>query len=174
MTDEGSDFAEAWRPDAGDTITGTMVGVEVIDPNNQGPYPCVTLKTGSGEIRAIHAFHQVLRNGIARRRPKIGDELTITYHGKKEGGAYGGYHSYQVTGGQTVEMNWESWLPEEERGRAGSAEPPIAPNPPFAPASALGGSLGGATADDFSPLPPSNEPSVQEKAASKFGAEVPF
>ena len=128
MTDETqSDFPEAWKPSPGDTITGTLQSVEVIDPGGNGPYPCLTLKTSDGAVRNIHAFHQVLRNALARRRPKIGDELSIAYQGKREGGSYGGYHSYQVAGGQAQEMNWDTWLPESERRV--SQEVPIAPSP---------------------------------------------
>lgn len=134
QTDETqSDFPEAWKPNPGDTLSGVLTNVEVIDPGGNGAYPCVTVKTSDGTLRAIHAFHQVLRNGIARRRPKMGDELTITYHGKREGGAYGGYHSYAVTGGQDQEMNWDSWLPDDER-RVRETAVPITPAVPQTPA----------------------------------------
>lgn len=133
MTDESQTeatqddgFPTAWKPDPGAVIVGTLQGVEVIDPGGQGPYPCLTIQTADGSLRAVHAFHQVLRNGIARRRPKIGDELTIVYRGKKAGGAYGGYHDYAVSGGQAQEVNWDSFLPESER-QADAV--PIAPAP---------------------------------------------
>lgn len=156
MTDEAqNDFPEAWRPDPGDTITGTLSEVQMIDPNGQGAYPCVTLKTAEG-LTNIHAFHQVLQRGIARRRPKVGDELTITYQGKREGGTYGSYHSYQVSGGQDQEVNWDAFLPEDERRarQQADAEPPIAPSEPFVPP------------ESFQPKPP--------PTGEQFGDEPPF
>ena len=144
-TEEDSGFAEAWRPSPGSTITGTLANVELIDPNGNGAYPCVLLKTGDGE-RAVHAFHTVLRREIARRRPKIGDELTITYLGQKDGGKNGTYHAYRVRGGSGAEFNWENELPPEER--LSQQDVPIAPAP--------------------TPSQPVPEP------GSQFGAEPPF
>ena len=38
---------------------------------------------------------------MAARRPKPGDEISVTYQGKKfEVGTYMKYHSYRVLGGQ--------------------------------------------------------------------------
>lgn len=115
MTDEQqSDFPTAWRPEPGETITGKMLSVEVIDPAGQGPYPCVTIQTSSGEERAIHAFHTVLQTQLAKRRPKPGDELSITYLGKVDG-ANRPYHSYRVVGGEGQAVNWDNFLPESDR-----------------------------------------------------------
>lgn len=129
QTAEQSDFPEAWKPDAGTTITGAVVEVKMIDPSGQGPYPCVTLQSADGQQRAIHAFHSVLRRELARNAPKVGDEITITYHGERAGGAYGKYHSYQVRGGQGREFNWDAELPPEERQAQATADVPIAPAP---------------------------------------------
>lgn len=153
----------AWRPEPGDTITGKMVDVALIDPNGQGQYPCVTLEEVDGERRAIHAFHSVLQKEIARRRPKIGDELTITYQGKKEG-VNREYHSYKVLGGQGNQVNWDSFLPPDER--QASSEPPI---PSSAGASDAPGISAGAPAD-MGPLPP--KPPAPK--GEQFGDEVPF
>ena len=75
-----------------------------------------------------------------------------------------------VIGGQEPEFNWDSELPPEERSSSGSA-----------PAYGNGGSSGGATAEppispanDFSPLPPSNQPTTEQRAAENFGQEAPF
>lgn len=144
MTDETqSDFPEAWKPNPGETITGVLERVEVIDPNGQGPYPCVTIKTSDGTLRALHAFHSVLSRELARRRPKPGDELTVTYHGKREGGQYGGYHSYAVAGGEGREVDWDNFLPADERQATTSDPVPIAPTPiPATPAAPAGAQFG--------------------------------
>lgn len=143
-------YAEAWRPTPGDVLTGTLAGVEMIDPGGNGPYPVVTLQTPAGE-RNVHAFHSVLRRSLARRAPKIGDEVTITYLGERPGGKNGTYHDYKVRGGQGQEFDWATQLPAEERQEiaALSAEPPI-------------------------PSSPTPSQSTQEKAADNFGDKPPF
>jgi hypothetical protein len=130
MTEENG-YPEAWKPEPGASLAGTMTGVEMIDPNGQGAYPCVTIRSEDGQEHAVHAFHSVLKRELARRRPKPGDPLAIVYEGKKKGGAYGEYHSYRVQGGQPKEVNWDAMLPEDER--QASSEPPIASSEPFVP-----------------------------------------
>lgn len=150
MTDDSqvqsaeSDFPEAWKPNVGDSITGTLAGVDMIDPGGNGPYPCVTLETPSG-MRNVHAFHSVLRRELARRAPKPGDEITITYQGQREGGRNGTYHTYRVAGGPGQAFDWATELPQEEhqQTQAQSAAPPIAPAPiPAAPAAPAGSQFG--------------------------------
>jgi hypothetical protein len=152
MTDENS-YPEAWKPQAGATLTGTMVGVEMIDPNGKGAYPVVTIRGEDGQEHAVHAFHSVLKRELARRRPKAGDELSIVYEGQREGGAYGKYHSYRVTGGQAGEVNWDSMLPDDERQARADAIP-IASSEPFTPPAS------------FQPQPP--------PTGESFGDEPPF
>lgn len=162
-----SDYPEAWRPDPGEKIAGKVVAVVMGPDMGYGSYPIVTLETSGGE-RAIHAFHTVLRTELARRRPRVGDPLEVTYQGKRspKSGNGNDFHVYRVIGGQEPEFNWDSQLPPEERGSAGafadqgssaraSADPPIAPA-------------------DFAPLPASTEPSTQQRAASNYGSEAPF
>lgn len=151
MTEENG-YATPWKPAPGDVITGKVVEAGMIDPNGKGRYLRVTLENAEGQF-ALHCFHSVLKNEIARARPKVGpdgDEITVTYNGKKEGGAYGEYNSYSVSGGQVREMDWDSLLPQDEQ--QGSSVP-IPPAPvPAAPVA--------------SPSAPS--------AAEKFGNDLPF
>lgn len=128
MTEESS----GWRPDPGARIAGKVVDIATGD-GGYGPYPIVTIVTGAGDEVAVHAFHQVLRTELARRRPKVGTELAITYVGEqpsKDG--RGKYHVYRVSGGETQGYDWDQDLPEDQRGGGGaSAEPavPIEPEP---------------------------------------------
>lgn len=142
MTDEAqADFPQAWRPEAGDAIKGTVVSVTLSPDFGYGPYPIVTLKTDGGE-RAVHAMHQILRTELARRRPKRDDEIEITYLGKRSprSGSGNPFHVYKVEGGNEPEFNWESELPDEERQARATqtAEPPItaAPTPSQQPQAA--------------------------------------
>jgi hypothetical protein len=138
------DFAPAWRPEPGDTITGKAIRFDEIDPKGKGLYPVITIEKASGDMESVHAFHAVLQSELGRREPKLGDELTITYLGLKQGKVYK-YESYKVIGGQEREMNWKKYAPAD-----GSSEPPI-PN---------------------DPLP--RQPSLQEKAQESFGDKAPF
>lgn len=163
MTDETqtetqeSDFAAAWRPEPGGRITGTVTNIDVIDPAGQGPYPCITVQTADGE-RAIHAFHQVLRTGLAKRRPKVGDEIDIVYQGKVAGGAYGGYHSYRIAGGQGQDINWDAFLPEDQQQAI-----PIPPAPIPQPVGTAAVQRQQRAAQE-----------MQQKAAENFGDKPPW
>lgn len=108
-------------------LHGTLKNVEAIDPTGQGKYPVLTIDTRDGAV-AVHAFHSVLRRELARRAPKIGDELDIVYLGKRPGGRGAEYHNYRVSGGQVQEYDWSQELPEGERAMA-EVDVPIAPAP---------------------------------------------
>lgn len=156
---EDTGYAEAWRPEPGDKIAGRVLAIAMGPDMGYGPYPIVTLDSAGTEY-AIHAFHQILRTELARRRPKVGDEIEVTYQGKRSPKSGNGnpFHVYRVIGGREPEFNWESELPPEERARA-QAEVPIAPAP-------VPSDLGG-------PLERQPVPSAAEKA-EQFGDEVPF
>lgn len=136
-----SEFPEPWKPSPGDSISGRVTDVAVIDPNGQGKYPCVTVETADGSRRAIHAFHSVLRNGLARCAPKIGDEIAILYTGKQQG-ANREYHNYRVSGGQAREVDWDAFLPPDERPDTGAPPIPPAPVRPQQPSGSAGAQFG--------------------------------
>lgn len=107
--------ADGWRPEPGDTITIEVTNLTIAE-SEYGVYPLVEglvkaengTNTKVGEKVAMHAFHTVLRKDLARIRPEIGNELTVTYHGRKgEGGKYKqGYETYTVTSPQ-YKFNWD-------------------------------------------------------------------
>lgn len=138
-----ADYPEAWKPEPGEKIAGQVVSVTMGPDMGYGPYPIVTLNV-EGKERAIHAFHQVLRTELARRRPRQGDQLEIVYGGtrKPKSGNGNPFHVYRVKGGQEPEFDWASEMaPEDrERAQAQSAEPPIpsAPVPQAPPTEPVG------------------------------------
>lgn len=132
---QDSEYAIGWKPTPGDKVGGKVISVDARD-GSYGVYPIVTLEDEGGTQVAVHAYHTVLRQKLAKRRPKVGDELEITYIGRKgDGGSFGnGYEAYRVSGGELVGYNWDLDLPEEERQNA-ATEVPIAPAPvPATPA----------------------------------------
>jgi hypothetical protein len=159
MTDETqSDFPEAWRPEAGDKIKGRVVSVAMGPDFGYGPYPIVTITDTTGAERAIHAMHQILRTELARRRPGHGDEIEVTYVGKRapKSGNGNPFHVYRVVGGKEPEFNWDAELPPEERqGNRPSSAPPIAPSQP-----------------EFEP-PASFQPQPKP-TGEQFGDDIPF
>ena len=165
MAEDEKGYAEAWRPDPGDKIKGRVLAVTMGPDMGYGQYPIVTLDV-DGQERAVHAFHTVLRTELARRRPRPGDDLEITYQGKRspKSGNGNDFHVYRVIGGQEPEFNWDSQLPPDERGLVGVSVPAASSarataEPPIPPA-------------DYSPLPP--QPTMQEQAAENFGEAPPF
>lgn len=130
MTDETqSDFPTAWRPDQDDpkTIKGRVLEVSLSPDFGFGPYPIVTIRNETGE-HAIHAQSQVLRRELAKRRPGAGDEIEVTYLGKRapKSGNGNAFHVYRVAGGKEPEFNWDNELPAEERDAYQTpSDPPI-------------------------------------------------
>ena len=95
-TDSHEDYAEAWSPEPGGTIAGTVVSIDARD-GGYGPCPIVTIATVEAFI-AFHAFHSVAKNELAKLRPQVGEKLVIVYNGKRNSkSGRGSYHSYSVS-----------------------------------------------------------------------------
>src|ERR1700749_2247450 len=76
---------EGWRPEEGDSITGKVTNLDLGWSDHQNAsYPIVTLEGDDGTLTSVHAFHAVLQSRLKSARPKLGDRLTITFHGKRE------------------------------------------------------------------------------------------
>ncbi len=83
-------FPEGWKPKVGDSLIGTVAEVSTRDSDYGGEYPVVVIETEDGREIAIHAFHTVLKNELARLRPREGDKLGVKCHGR-DGGEYEKY-----------------------------------------------------------------------------------
>lgn len=79
-------FPEGWRPKAGDKLIGNIVEISARESEYGGTYPLVIVSTEDGREVAIHGFHAVLKNELARLRPKTGDKLGVRYHGRDAAG----------------------------------------------------------------------------------------
>lgn len=142
-------MSAAWRPDPGDTVTGTVLALDEGRNVKQQPYPIVTLDVAGGVVK-VHALHQVLQEELAKRRPTIGDDLTISYHGQPDGKDY---HHYTVAGGSAPAFDWGRYgdphAPETSTDAA-TSRPPASPQP-AGPAAPPDPATGGAAP---SPRPP--------------------
>jgi hypothetical protein len=94
--------ARGWRPAPGETVVGTVAHIGRRE-SEYGAYPVVTLAAdtddpGGVNYVAVNAFHSILKNGLYEIKPKVGDRLAITYHGKitPEKAGANPYHSYTV------------------------------------------------------------------------------
>lgn len=118
-------LAEGWRPDANESISGTVVGLYKGGGDGKGEYGFypiigVKLKDGSG-FRAVHAFHTLLQDALrtanenGTKPVKVGDMVTITYEGKRESknsdkeGKPQTYHVYTVFVNGTLVGAREEW-----------------------------------------------------------------
>lgn len=77
--------APAWRPEAGDTITGTVC--KILRMSTQyGDYPKVVLQDtaadGSVNYLAWHAMHQTALDALKKAKPAPGDTITVHYGGR--------------------------------------------------------------------------------------------
>lgn len=96
-----AEYAEAWRPNPGDKIVGTIATIEMFTGQYE-PYPIVTVDTDDGP-RSVHAFHTVLRSELAGKKPQPGDRIGIKYRGKSDKG----YESYRVVVESDRRVDWD-------------------------------------------------------------------
>jgi hypothetical protein len=108
----------------------------------------VTIETEDGSEHAFHAFHSVAQNELARVRPCVGDRLGVKYLGKVSGAnARSSYHGYRIrTAGTRSGVNW---------ARYGEGAEDVA-------------------ADTANTLKPPAAKSMQDRAAERFGSDIPF
>jgi len=91
------DYAPAWRPNPGDALVGEVTDLSANTGYDGAPYPIVTVRQDDGRELALHAFHTVARNELAKQRPQIGERIGIKYTGEKAtADGRGKFHGYRV------------------------------------------------------------------------------
>lgn len=71
---------KCWRPQAGETITGTLKAALTAN-TRYGPREFVTIETKRWGVLAVWLTPVVLRRKWDKAQPHIGDTLTVTYEG---------------------------------------------------------------------------------------------
>ena len=92
--DEEYEQVDAWRPQPGQELIGTIVRIND-RKTDQGVYPVVTIREADGSKLAFHAFHAVAKTRLAEENPLPGDEMAIRYLGEQEGKNFT-YHNYRI------------------------------------------------------------------------------
>jgi hypothetical protein len=91
-------FPEAWKPQPGDKLIGELVDLDLRQSDYGDPYPILTVDAASGSTmggepisgeHAWHAFHTMGRSAVAKQRPRIGEQIGVSYHGKGTAAAPG-------------------------------------------------------------------------------------
>jgi hypothetical protein len=86
-------FPEAWRPNPGEKLIGTVVDLSTRESEySPDPYPIIHVATERGEELCVHGFHTVLKSELEKLQPRIGDRIGIAYHGRSDRG----YERYRV------------------------------------------------------------------------------
>ncbi len=91
------EFPEAWRPDPGDKLVGTLVDVSEYD-GGYGAYPVLVIRGDDGAEHAWHAMHSVARGEVGRLQPRIGERLGVKYLGKQISKSGVSYNGWRVAG----------------------------------------------------------------------------
>ena len=106
--------AVAWRPVAGDVLTGHMITVEG-RTTEYGTYPALYMEMDDATLVVVHAFHTVLKEELKRVKPTPGSYLEIAYLGQQDsakrkdaGGKPVRTHLYSVSDGTNIEK-FNSW-----------------------------------------------------------------
>lgn len=89
-------YPESWVPKAaGDTIAGEFVRLDT-GTTSYGEQTIAVLREQNGVERSVWLLHAVLRNELAKLRPKPGELVLIRYDGKKDSAAGTRYAAYRV------------------------------------------------------------------------------
>jgi hypothetical protein len=85
---------KGWKPDPGDKIVGRIVDVGERDSDYGGSYPVLTVRPepDEGVDIAVHGFHTVLKNELAKLEPRVEERIAIKYLGTHAKG----YENYRV------------------------------------------------------------------------------
>jgi hypothetical protein len=114
---------EGWKPAPGDKVIGVVVEVGERDSSFSGPYPYVVVDRDGNEGEVIiHGFHTVLRNELARLRPRVGDRLGVRYLGLHDEGKYERYRVV-LDRLELEQAGRERSQPPSEKGRNGDGAP---------------------------------------------------
>jgi hypothetical protein len=99
---EGEDIP-TWKPEPGDTLTGVVVAMKLLDSKYSGkPYPFLEFETADGTIIGWHAAQTVAKSQLKQVRAQVGDKLNIKYKGEHRNG----YKDFAVKSDRTVEFDW--------------------------------------------------------------------
>lgn len=98
MTDSTDrEYAEAWRPEPGDELIGTVTALDQRDGFDGRAYPIVVVTDSDGVALSFHAFHTVAKAELAKLSPRIGERIAIQYLGvKRDDAGQSRYHRYAI------------------------------------------------------------------------------
>jgi hypothetical protein len=148
------DYAPAWRPQAGDALVGEVVDLSQNTGYDGAPYPIIVVKQDDGQEFALHAFHVVARNELAKQHPQIGERIGIRYTGDKAtADGRGRFHGYRIVVDRPqAAFNWGAFQTEpEDAAPVPSSDVPSAGIPEYGQPPAQAGTV---TPDDDVPFAP--------------------
>ena len=88
MTFDWNEYkSNVWRPtNIGDSITGTVVALDVRKGRSGDNVPIVIVEEADGDEREVWASAFDLKSQLADAAPQVGDVLTITFTGERHTG----------------------------------------------------------------------------------------
>jgi hypothetical protein len=75
--DQYTDDIPYWDPAPGDSIVGTLIGVDLRDTRYTTGVPVLTIRADDGTLSEVWATHTVLRSELKKLSPKVGRPLAI-------------------------------------------------------------------------------------------------
>jgi hypothetical protein len=114
---------QGWRPQPGDSLVGTLIDVEERESDYGGVYPMLIIETDDGDEVAVHCFHTVLKNEVARQKPASGDRIGIRYKGRVGDAKYESYRVVvEKANGETVAPDWDRMVADTDAELDGLTE----------------------------------------------------
>jgi hypothetical protein len=66
-----------WDPAPGDSIVGTLIGVDMRTTKFSSDVPVLTIRADDGTLTEVWATHTVLRGELKKLKPKVGRPLAL-------------------------------------------------------------------------------------------------
>lgn len=121
-----SGYAESWRPEPGDMLIGEVMSI-TSRTTEYGAYRILEIKRDDGTRLAVHAFHQVLEQELAKIKPQIGHRIGIKFLGKPEGK---NYVSYKAATENAPAEDWSDAAQEPPASDVPNDFPPVTQSVP--------------------------------------------
>jgi hypothetical protein len=124
-TAQEQQYPPAIDPKAG-TVEGIVEGFDQAPTRFAANAIIVRLRDKDGHVGSLWLTSTVLKSQFSKVRPKVGENVRVTYLGMREG-ANGSYHDYRVeaSGRPPFQPNWDALSGDSEDDAPYSSGPPL-------------------------------------------------
>ena len=163
VLDENGEFPGIWSPEPGDVLKGVIRRYTETVLEKSGPAWVCTIQTSPDEVLSVFLTPTVLKGEFARKKPKVGERISIKFLGTPAGKSYKKYTVAMIDREDTgLVPDWDQMDPDQRNYVV--SVPDDRPGTPYASTVVAGGKGGTAVA----------EKPVPSVSLDEAGEEDPF